>query len=423
MNCAHCGTSLPEKRRRDQVYCSNACSARASERRRKDGQPVPPRWRHPALTADDPVLRAAARHAQELGQVGGWNPSTTRCVLDGLVTVLTSLPAGERVPLSEVRARPQRWVSRPRLIEVLTDLDLLHDDSAPAIRSWIDRVTSHLAPGFINPVRQWLLVLLNGDTRSRPRSASSIYVYFGCIRPFLDDWAAGYDHLREVTRSDIRTALGPLSGSRRATATSAMRSLFGFAKKRGLIFSNPTTGLKGRPADFALLPMADEEIRAIEQQADDLAGQVIIALAAENAARTGAIRHLTLDDLDLANRRITLAGRPQRLGDLSHRALRRWLHHRRATWPHTTNPHVLISDKTAHGTGPISQQFVTSRMNRTGCSVDRIRKDRILHEALAGGADPLHLSLVFGISHSTAARYSAVAEHLLADELDQTPQP
>ncbi|WP_344953978.1 hypothetical protein, partial [Sphaerisporangium flaviroseum] len=61
-------------------------------------------------------------------------------------------------------------MSRPRLIEVLTDLDLLHDDSAPAIRSWIDRVTSHLAPGFINPVRQWLLVLLNGDTRSRPRS-------------------------------------------------------------------------------------------------------------------------------------------------------------------------------------------------------------------------------------------------------------
>jgi integrase len=168
--------------------------------------------------------------------------------------------------------------------------------------------------------------------------------------------------------------------------------------------------------------MVDEEIQAIEQLADDLAGRVIIALAAENAARTGAIRHLTLDDLDLANRRITLAGRRQRLGDLSHRALRRWLRHRRTTWPHTNNPHVLISDKTTHGTGPISQQFVTLRMNHTGCSVDRIRKDRILHEALTGGPDPLHLSLVFGISHSTAARYTAVAEHLLADELDQAPQ-
>lgn len=336
--------------------------------------------------------------------------------------MLTGLPAGERVPLSQVRARPHRWVSRPRPIEVLTDLDLLHDDSAPAIRSWIDRATCRLPSGFITPVRQWLLVLLNGDTRSRPRSVSSIYVYFGAIRPFLDDWAASYDHLREVTRSDISAALRPLSGSQRHTATSAVRSLFGFAKKRGLIFSNPTTGLKARSADFALLPMADEEIRAVEQQADDLAGRVIIALAAENAARTGAIRGLTLDDLDLANRRITLAGRHQRLGDLSHRALRRWLRHRRATWPHTSNPHILISDKTAHGTSSISQQFVTLRMNHAGCGVDRIRKDRILHEALAGGADPLHLSLVFGISHSTAARYSAVAEKLLADELDRVSQ-
>lgn len=140
--------------------------------------------------------------------------------------VLTGLPAGERVPLSEVRARPHRWVSRPRLVEVLTDLDLLHDDSIPAIRSWVDHVTSHLTPGFINPVRQWLLVLLDGDTRSRPRSASSIHVYFSCVRPFLDDWVARYDHLREVTRSDIGAALGPLSGSRRATTTNAMRSLY-----------------------------------------------------------------------------------------------------------------------------------------------------------------------------------------------------
>jgi hypothetical protein len=30
--------------------------------------------------------------------------------------------------------------------------------------------------------------------------------------------------------------------------------------------------------------------------------------------------------------------------------------------------------------------------------------------------------LILGISHSTAARYSAVAEHLLSDELDQAPQ-
>ena len=60
-------------------------------------------------------------------------------------------------------------------------------------------------------------------------------------------------------------------------------------------------------------------------------------------------------------------------------------------------------------------------MQRTGCSVERIRADRILHEALTAGPDPLHLALVFSISHNTAARYAAVAEHLLNDQLEHPP--
>jgi integrase len=422
MNCQHCGSPLPTKRRRDRIYCRRSCSALASYYRRKNGQPLPPRWQHPALTASDPLVRSAALHAQQLGQTHGWSPSTTNCVLDGLITVLDGRTAAERVPLSEVRTRPHRWVSRPRLAEVLADLELLEDDSIMAVRSWIDRVTSDLAPRFADPTRRWLLVLLDGDARARPRSPSTIYVYVGSARPFLKDWATRYDHLREVTRSDIVAGLGPLRGSVRANATKALRSLFRLAKKRGLIFTNPTIGLKARPVDFVLLPMSDMEIDAVEQLAAAPAERVIIALAAENAARTGTIRHLTLDEVDLANRRIILDGRRQRLGDLSYRALRLWLDHRRVTWPHTSNPHVLVSEKTVHGASPVSQRFVVLRMSRAGCSVDRIRKDRILHEALTAGPDPLHLSLVFGVSHNTAARYATVAEHLLSDELEQSPE-
>lgn len=421
MNCQRCGKALSDKRRRNQIYCSKGCSALASYWRRKRGEPVPPRWQHPALASADPVLRAAAQHAHQLGPARGWSPSTTRCVLDGLVTVLDGRPAGQRVPLSECRSRPHRWVSRPRLIEVLTDLQLLDDDSTTAIRSWIDCVTTDLAPGFADPARHWLTVLLDGDARARPRSTSTLYVYFGCARPFLEHWATRYDHLREVTRADITAALEPLAGSQRSNATSALRSLFRFAKKRGLIFANPTTGLKARPADFALVPMTDEEIRAVEQLATDPAWRVIVALAAENAARTGAIRCLKLTDVDLSNRRIILAGRRQRLGDLGHRAIRRWLDHRRTVWPTTMNPHVLLSPKTVHCTAPISQIFVNLRMQATGCTVDRIRRDRILHEALTAGPDPLHLTLIFGISHNTAARYAAVAENLLSDELEHPP--
>jgi hypothetical protein len=93
----------------------------------------------------------------------------TLCVLDGLHTVLDGRRAGERVALSDVHARPHRWVSRPRLAEVLADLGLLDDDPTAVTQSWIDRMTSDLNSGFAQPVRHWLMVGFNGDARARPR--------------------------------------------------------------------------------------------------------------------------------------------------------------------------------------------------------------------------------------------------------------
>jgi integrase len=211
-------------------------------------------------------------------------------VLDGLATVLRDLPSGARVPMSEVRDRPHRDVSRPRLAEVLGDLGLLRDDSTAAVRALIERVTGELAPGFAGPARQWLLVLLDG-------------------------------------------------------------------------------GVRTPPIDLAMRPMTDGEIRAIEDLASRRAERLAVALAAEHAARTSTIRHLELDDVDLPNRRITLAGHDQRLGDLAHRAMRTWLGHRRATWPHSPNPHVLISRRTALGTGPVCHEFVRFSLGGSGFSI------------------------------------------------------
>jgi len=52
--------------------------------------------------------------------------------LDGLVTVLDGRPAGERVPLTEVRSRTHRKVPKPRLAEVLADLGVLVTVPSPA---------------------------------------------------------------------------------------------------------------------------------------------------------------------------------------------------------------------------------------------------------------------------------------------------
>jgi integrase len=293
-------------------------------------------------------------------------------------------------------------------------MELLHDDTTAAIRPWIDHNTSELPAGFRRDIHAWLTVLLDGDARSRPRSPATVRVHFSTARPFVEHWAATRSHLREITSGDVDTVLSPLRGHRRYNAISALRSLFRFAKRRGLTFADPTAHLTGgRGTGRNMLPMTAEEIQAVQQQAVTAAQRLAIALAAVHAARPKAIRELTLDDIDLPSRRITLAGYPQPLGHLTRTALLAWLGHRHATWPHTANRHVLVTRISALGTGPVSADYLDKHQLR-GISLDHIRRDRILHEALATGADPLHLALVFNIDHTNAMAYAGAARNLLS---------
>jgi len=218
--------------------------------------------------------------------------------------------------------------------------------------------------------------------------------------------------------NDVTDVLDPLRGWHRRTAIATLRSLFRFAKKRGLAFANPTTRLRAENVESSMLPMTDAEVQAVTQIAVNPPQRLIIALAAIHAARPASIRNLMLDDLDRPNRRITLAGHTQRLDELTHRALRTWLDHRRVTWPHTPNRHVLISQRTALGAEPISKGYFAWNLQRHGVHLERVRGDRILHEALTIGPDPLHLAMVFNLSHTTANRYAAIAQNLLDDQLD-----
>jgi hypothetical protein len=235
------------------------------------------------------------------------------------------------------------------------------------------------------------------------------------VRPFIQCWAATRSHLREITSGDVDTVLELLRGHRRHNAIMALRSLFRFAKRRGLTFADPTRHLSGgRGAGRTVLPMTAEEIRAIERAAVTPAQP----LAAMQAARPKAIRELILDDIDLPSRRITIAGHRQRLGELTRNALLAWLGYRRATWPDTANRHVLVSRISALGTRPVSPDYLDKHQLR-GISLEHIRRDRILQEALATGADPLHLALVFNIDHTNAMAYANAARNLLSSPAEQ----
>lgn len=81
------------------------------------------------------MLRSAAANAKQLGEANGWSPSLVRCAMDGLTVVLGGCPPGKPVKLTEVRARIPRHASSLRVAEVLTDLELLEDDSVLAVRT------------------------------------------------------------------------------------------------------------------------------------------------------------------------------------------------------------------------------------------------------------------------------------------------
>jgi hypothetical protein len=54
--------------------------------------------------------------------------------------------------------------------------------------------------------------------------------------------------------------------------------------------------------------------------------------------------------------------------------------------------------------------------------LERLHADRQREEALARGPDPLHLTVVFGLSDGTAIRYATIARQLLQTPAEQ-PRP
>ena len=228
--------------------------------------------------------------------------------------------------------------------------------------------------------------------------------------------------LREVTQDDVCSALSQLRGHQRAGAFVAMRSLFGFAKRRRLVFRDPTSRLHaGRFPARVLLPMTNEQIAAVQSVATTPAQRLTVALAGVHAARAATIRRLTLDDVDLAGRRICLGGHEQPLSPFMHHVLVCWLQHRQRTWPDTRNRHVLLSAASASSLGPVSNYYLKYHLLRHGVQLELIRGDRVLQEALASGADPWQLVEAFNLSSATAVAYADIARSLLEGAIEGAP--
>ena len=114
------------------------------------------------------------------------------------------------------------------------------------------------------------------------------------------------------------------------------------------------------------------------------------------------------------------------MGELTCKILREWLEYRQHRWPHTANPHLLLSKESALHHGPVSTAYLTS-LRGLPATLERLRIDCQLAEAMATGFNPLHLAEVFGISEHTAIRYAVNARQLTGwaahQQAPQTPRP
>jgi integrase len=199
-----------------------------------------------------------------------------------------------------------------------------------------------------------------------------------------------------------------------------LRSLFAFSKKEGTVFRNATNRIKvGRRAYGVIAPLRQDELEQAIATATAPALRLILALAAVHAARSAAIRALQLEDVDLGNRRLVIAGRVRPLDGLTRRILVEWLLSRRGRWPNTANPHLLVNQQTALELGPVSAVWVRQAIRGLTGTLERLRIDRQLEEALVHGPDPLHLAVVFGVSEKTAIRYAAAARQLLTTPIEE----
>ncbi len=378
---------------------------------------------HAELT--NPALARVRGLAQAMGQARGWNPQLTAELDRALVIVLSGHADGERLRRSALVDVLHRYgVSVDRVADVLAQAGLLDDDRVPAFEFWLGDKLAELAPGIGADVRAWVRTLTHGGPRSHPRKMGTIRRYLRCTHPVLVEWSTRYDHLREVSTGDVAAVAAALRGHPRRQTLTALRSLMRHCRKTGTIFADPAARIRvSRPDDSPILPLTPQQIQDATRAATTPAARLALALAAVHAARPATIRMLHLDDLDLGNRRLTIAGVARPLDELTHRLVLEWLTARRGRWPNTANPHLIINKQTASTTRPVSENALTAPFRGGAATLEALRVDRQLDEALTRGPDPLHLAVVFGLTETTAVRYSNAARQLLHTPAEQHHNP
>ncbi|GAA3251005.1 site-specific integrase [Dactylosporangium siamense] len=279
----------------------------------------------------------------------------------------------------------------------------------------VEQKLAELPATVADEVRRWVAVLRGQGRRPRPPVAvATIRSYLHRMTPVLISWSTRIATLREISHDDITAALRALTREQARQAAPALRSLFGALRQERVVFRDPARHIRMPQRQVVPVPMPAGRLDGLLQAKTGVRMQLCIALLAVHAITRAEIRHLRLDDVDLARGRLTVR-RPSGdhvvyLDRVTYGLAVGWLRERRRRWPTSGNPYLLVTARTAYDGRhpPISEQVISGALHRLGVGASGLRADRILYEA-AVTADPVRLMRLFGIKAGTAMRYVRAA--------------
>ncbi len=315
-------------------------------------------------------------------------------------------------------ARTGSDLTAKTVCQFLRDRDLLLQD--PDLHrdvdlAWIEATVAALPEVLADEVGQWVKVQRSqGRHEGEVRGYDAIRPYLASLQPVLTAWAeAGVLSLREITRHHVDAAVDGHSGRGRRQLALALRSLFRTLKRERVVFRDPAQHLRvGNPTGIPKPVPSDLLARALQQTKTPL-GRLVLVLAAVHAVPVHELRTILTCDLDLARGTLVIRRGLRRhilyLEELTHQIAADWLDYRHRRWPASTNPRLIVSQRSALDPDhPAVGKTLLRDDVPEGLTLVGLRQDRILNEAFETG-DPLRLMRLFGVGEKTAMHYVASA--------------
>ncbi|MGW8879260.1 hypothetical protein [Streptomyces mirabilis] len=372
--------------------------------------------RLPALTPSaKEVLDGFVAHIRERG----WKRRALSTSIRTLRVLVAHLGAETPLREEDVRLLSRRQdFNGARVVNYLRVTGRLVPDRRSDAASARARRLADMAPQpFCAAVHRWIDVLSGQAARpSVPLAPTTVCAYVRRVSPCLRAWyEAGIGDLRAVTGEHVQQTLKALKGEEAKSLATPLRSLFRALKREKLIFRDPTRSIVLSGSRRLPVPLPDNHLHGVLDQLPEARNQLSFVLAAVHALSGHDQRGLLLDDVDRSRGRLTVR-RPGRLhhtvylDEVTFRLLTRWMTERHRRWPTTTNPHLLVTARTATDDShpQVNPQAITKALHRLGLQITSLRVDRILDEA-KHTRDPVHLIRLFGLSPVTAMKYLRAA--------------